>query len=211
MKIVEVKQTVFSEVKLIIYRRFQDERGFFTETFNKKEFEINSSTSFLKDFEIKQINMAYSKKNVIRGLHFQWTPYMGKLLRVIKGRMVDLFLDIRLGSPNFGKIATYEMDSSVTDETNQLIFIPVGFAHGVAVLTDTFVEYYCDSTWNPKTEASITPLAADIDWSLCNKKLKEEFDKVVSNRFFMSKKDKEGMTVSQWKKDPRSKNFIYST
>jgi dTDP-4-dehydrorhamnose 3,5-epimerase len=209
MKIVEVKETLFPEVKVIKYGRFPDKRGYFAETFKKSDLQTNSQLTFLKDFEIKQANISFSKKNVIRGLHFQWNPNMGKLVRTISGRMIDLFLDIRYSSPNFGRIAAWDMPSLPLDETNQLIWIPEGFAHGSLFTEDTFIEYYCNSEWNPKTEASITPLAADIDWSLCDKKLKREFDEIIHDTYLMSEKDKGGMTVSDWQKDPRAKNFIF--
>ncbi|MBI3366189.1 dTDP-4-dehydrorhamnose 3,5-epimerase family protein, partial [Candidatus Roizmanbacteria bacterium] len=105
MKILEVRNLVFSDVKVIRYERFKDDRGYFTETFRESDFK-----TVISNFSIKQVNESYSSvKGVLRGLHLQWSPYMGKLIRTVKGHMVDLFLDIRKNSPTYGKVAAYDM------------------------------------------------------------------------------------------------------
>lgn len=209
MKIVNVQETVFPEVKIVTYGRFIDNRGFFAETYKKGDFKNNPELDFLRNFEVSQANISYSKKNVIRGLHFQWNPYMAKLIRTIQGRMIDLFLDIRKGSPTFGKIDAYDMKSNLTDSKNSLIYVPVGFAHGSVFTEDTIIEYFCDSEWNPESEASISPIAPDIDWSLCDTNLKKDFDVVVSEGSLISEKDKNGYTIEQWKNNSNSESFIY--
>lgn len=205
MKIIEVKSLKFPEVKVIKFARFPDTRGYFTETFRQSQFLKEA----IPDFKIFQINESFSKKGVIRGLHFQWNPYMGKLVRTIKGHMIDLFLDIRIGSPTFGKIAAFDMPANFKENYSTWIWIPVGFAHGNIFLEDTVIEYFCTGEYNPNCEAGISPLSADIDWSLCDKKIKSKFDQLVKKGPIISEKDKHGLTVEEWRKDKRGENFIY--
>ena len=101
MKIIDVKSTTFKEVKVIRFQRFTDNRGYFTETYRKSDFQKNPMLKFLRNKYFVQTNASYSRNKVIRGLHFQFNPYMDKLVRTVRGRMVDLFLDIRIGSPTF--------------------------------------------------------------------------------------------------------------
>jgi len=92
MKILDVKSLAIESVKVIRFARFCDERGYFTETFRKSDLLNNSQIDSMTNVEFVQANESLSKKGVIRGLHFQWNPYMGKLVRTIKGRMVDIVL-----------------------------------------------------------------------------------------------------------------------
>jgi len=207
MKILAVKSLNFPEVKLIKFGRFSDNRGYFTETFRASQFLKEA----IPGFKILQINESYSQKGVIRGLHFQWHPYMGKLVRVIYGQIIDLFLDIRKGSPSFGKIAGYQLVSQPKHQTNEWLWIPIGFAHGFLALEDSTIEYLCTGEYNPQCEAGISPLAADIDWALCDKKIRNQFNKSIKNGVIISEKDKQGLTVGEWSKDKRSENFIYRT
>ncbi len=211
MQILDVTSLVFPEVKVIAYGRFHDERGFFTETYRKSDFQNEPRLDFLGGGEFVQTNVSFSKKGVIRGLHFQWDPHMGKLVRLQDGEMVDLFLDIRIGSPTFGKIAAYEMVTKDGDEFNEWIWIPVGFAHGGAFTKDSLIEYFCTAEYSPSTEAGISPLSDDIDWSLCNIDLKVKIDSVLLNNPLISQKDKEGFSLESWKKNPNSQKFIYSS
>lgn len=208
MKILEVKTLALPEVKVIRFARFKDQRGYFTETYRRSDFKKNVQTDFLKGVEFTQGNESYSKKGVIRGLHFQWNPNMGKLIRTLWGRMIDLVLDIRKGSPNFGRIIAYDMPSNPERDFDEWIWVPVGFAHGNCFLEETSIEYFCTGQYNPKGEAGISPLSSDIDWFLADKKLTEVFQK-IKERALMSEKDKKGLTVKEWLNDPRSKHFIY--
>ncbi len=209
MKIIDVSHTVFPEVEIVRFARFSDGRGFFSEIFRKSDFQKDDHLNFLKDMDILQANISYSKRNVIRGLHFQWNPPMGKLVRTIQGRMIDLFLDVRPKSANFGKIAAYEMSSHLEKEENQWIWIPVGFAHGVVFLEDTILEYFCSAEYNPSGETTISPMASDIDWSLCDKDLKLVVDKIIKAGPIVSEKDRKGHTVTEWKYNPSSSNLTY--
>ena len=206
MKILEIKSLVFPEIKVIKYARFRDERGYFAEIYRKSDFQ---KIDFLKNNEFVQSNVSYSKKGVVRGLHLQWDPYLDKDIRVINGDMIDLFLDIRLNSPTFGKIGIYELYSHDSKEHNEWIWIPKGFAHGSVFKEKTIIEYFCTSEYSPQTEASIYPLAPDIDWSLTDPSVKTFFGEFINHKSLMSEKDKNGFTLTQWLKDERSKKFIY--
>jgi len=208
MKIIEVKALAISDIKVIKFARFCDERGYFSEPFRKSDFLNSPELPFMKDVEFVQSNESFSKKKTIRGLHFQWNPYMGKLVRTLKGRMVDLVLDIRKGSQTFGKIIAYDMPNSAQEDYSEWIWIPPGFAHGNFFIEESAVEYLCTGEWAPATEAGISPLANDIDWSLCDSGLREEFEKIAKNTPVMSDKDRDAPSVSQWKADKRSDNFV---
>jgi len=205
MKIVKVKNLNQPEVKIIKFARFSDNRGYFTEPFRKSQFLKEA----IPGFNIVQINESYSKKGVIRGLHFQWNPYMGKLVRTIKGHMIDLFLDIRKGSPTFGKINAFDMPASENDEISTWIWVPVGFAHGNIFLEETIIEYLCTGEYSQGCEAGISPLSKDIDWSLCDPNLKKIIEKQIKKGLIISEKDKKGLTLKEWLNDKRSENFIY--
>jgi len=205
MKIIDIKSINFPEVKVIKFGRFFDDRGYFTELYKKSDFQ---KIDFLKNKSFFQINGSFSKANVIRGLHFQWNPYMNKLVRTINGRMIDLFLDIRVGSPTFGKIGAYDMKIKPDNDFGEWIWIPIGFAHGSVFLEDTIIEYYCTAEYSPQTEVSISPFAPDIDWSPVEPNLKNNIEQVFLKPN-VSEKDKGGYTLTQWLEDKRSKNFIY--
>jgi dTDP-4-dehydrorhamnose 3,5-epimerase len=165
--------------------------------------------AFMKDVELVQANESYSKSGTVRGLHFQWNPYMGKLVRTVRGRMIDVALDIRKGSPTFGKTVLYDMPTNPDTNHNEWIWVPPGFAHGNFFTEDTLIEYFCSGEYSPNCEAGISPLAKDIDWSLCKATLKELFDSIVQSTSLITDKDKNGLSVSEWSKDERSNVFIY--
>lgn len=206
MKINNVGDATIPGVKIITYARFMDERGFFTESYNRNEFTQNPSLSFLKDNTVVQANVSFSKKNVVRGLHFQWNPNMGKLVRVIDGEMIDLFLDIRKNSTTYGKIGAYLLKSSPEKSDNTLIWLPAGIAHGCVFLQNSYIEYYCDNAYNPQTQGTITAESAGIDWSLMDQNLKRQVDGVLKNPI-ISDKDKNGLSLDQWSKTPESELF----
>lgn len=143
-------------------------------------------------------------------MHFQWNPFMGKLVRTIQGRMVDLFLDIRKGSPTYGKAAAYDIPSSFDKDHAEWIWIPPGFAHGNYFTQDTTIEYLCSGEYSPGCEAGISPTSADIDWSLCDSSLKAEFDAIVANTRIITDKDKNGLSLAAWTADERSNQFLYA-
>ena len=129
-------------------RLFQDDRGYFFESFNQGEFESNvCQTTFVQDNESK------SSYGVIRGLHFQKPPFaQSKLVRVIKGAVLDVAVDIRKGSPTFGKHVSVEL----TEDNHRQFFIPRGFAHGFSVLSgEVIFQYKCDNFYHPEAEGAI--------------------------------------------------------
>jgi len=209
MKLLGVRIFPIDAIKVIRFARFCDHRGYFTEHYRKSDFTNHPQMAFIKDVEFVQCNESFSKKGTVRGLHFQWNPYMGKLVRTLSGSMIDIVLDIRKGSPTFGKIILYDMPADNKADYQEWIWVPLGFAHGNFFTQDTLIEYFCSGEYSPGCEAGISPLAQDIDWSLCDKKLKKLFDKIVLSTNLITDKDKNGYSVGQWKNDERSNNFIY--
>lgn len=207
MKILEVKSLVFPEVKVIRFARFIDNRGYFAESYRKNDFDAHPQLQSLRTFTVAQTNVSYSKRGTIRGLHFQWDPYLSKLVRTVDGEMIDLVLDIRKGSPNFGKIITYDLSTDLDKKYNEWIWVPQGFAHGSVYLKNTIIEYYCDTVWSPKTEASISPFSLDIDWTLVDPQIKGKIDEIIATTDLISEKDRNGYSVSEWKEKPESDKF----
>jgi len=147
---------------------------------------------------------------VVRGLHFQWDPWQGKLVRPIDGRLIDLALDIRRGSPTFGKIVGRDMVVGPDLDEGEWIWLPPGFAHGAVFPEDSAIEYLCTSAWSPGNEASISILAADIDWSLCERALAEEVESLLASDAQLNEKDRDGHTLASWAADPRSSEFVWA-
>jgi dTDP-4-dehydrorhamnose 3,5-epimerase len=204
MKIVSIKEAQIPGVKLINFERFTDKRGFFTETFRVSDFINNELKCFPNG--IMQANESYSRRNVLRGLHFQWNPNMGKLVRTISGHMVDLVLDLRQGSPTQGKIMAFNMPANSTDGTTSWIWVPEGCAHGNFFLEDSYIEYFCSGSYNGECEAGVSPFAVDIDWSICDPKLKNLFAD-LKDSFIATSKDINGLSVKQWLDREDAKNF----
>jgi len=209
MKLLKVEPLQIEAIKVIGFGRFRDHRGYFTEHYRKGDFLNHPDMAFMKGVEFVQANESYSKRGTIRGLHFQWNPYTGKLVRTLAGRMVDMALDIRKGSPTFGKIILYDTPADNTADYAEWIWVPPGFAHGNFFTEDSMIEYFCSGEYSPGCEAGISPLAGDIDWTLCDPDLKQLFDRIVGPTALISDKDRNGMTVSAWNSDSRSNNFVY--
>src|SRR5215218_9459100 len=207
MKILDVKQLEMPEIKVIRFARFCDERGYFTEHFRKSDLQTNPLTSFMKEVEFVQTNESFSRTGTVRGLHFQWNPYMGKLVRTIRGHMIDVVLDVRKGSPTYGKIIAYDMPVQGDEHYAEWIWVPPGFAHGNTFPVDTVIEYLCSGEYSPGNEAGISPVAGDIDWSLCSPELADQFRTIAHNTALMTDKDRNGLTVAEWTADSRSDVF----
>ena len=163
MKIIE---TAIEDVVIIEPRLFKDERGYFFESFSQREFEEKiRKISFVQDNESK------SSYGVLRGLHFQKPPYaQSKLVRVIKGAVLDVAVDIRKGSPTFGKHVAVEL----TEENHLQLFIPRGFAHGFSVLSQEVIfQYKCDNFYAPQSEGALAWDDSDlnINWRIPNNKI----------------------------------------
>jgi dTDP-4-dehydrorhamnose 3,5-epimerase len=210
VKLLSVRSLAMPAIKVLRFGRFADHRGYFTEPFRKSEFQTNPLTPFMAGIDFRQENESFSKPGVVRGLHFQWNPYMGKLVRTIQGHMVDLVLDIRKGSPTFGKIIAHDMKAQPTDPWNEWIWVPPGFAHGNFFPETSVIEYFCSGEYNPACEAGISPLAEDIDWSLCDGGLLDLFRRIASGSDLISDKDRQGLTVAAWASDARSVHFEFA-
>lgn len=208
MNIINIRSLAFNEVKVIRFARFGDSRGYFSEIYRNSDFSNNPDMAFIKDAKFLQCNESFSKAGTVRGLHFQWNPKIGKLVRTLFGRMVDLVLDVRIGSPSFGKIIAHDMPAK-NAEYSEWIWVPPGFAHGNFYTQDSAIEYFCTGEYNPECEAGISPLSEDIEWPLCGLGLYQEFKNVINGNLLISKKDKDGFSIKSWKSDERSKNFIF--
>lgn len=209
MKLMEVKALQLEGMKVIKFARFNDHRGYFTEHYRRSDFKTSGQIPFMNDVEFVQCNESYSQKGTVRGLHFQWNPYMGKLVRTLQGRMIDMVLDIRKGSPTFGKIILYDMPADHKKEYGEWIWVPPGFAHGNFFPEETVIEYFCSGEYSPGCEAGISPLAEDIDWTLCDTNLKQLFDSIAPSTGLITDKDRNGFTVAAWLENKNSDNFIY--
>ena len=157
----EFIKTNIEGVVILQPRIFKDARGYFFESFKESEFQENvCRTTFVQD------NESYSSYGVVRGLHFQKPPYsQAKLVRVIKGAVLDVAVDIRKGSPTYGQHVAVEL----TGENHRQFFIPKGFAHGFAVLSERAVfQYKCDEFYHPEADAGISILdeSLQIDWRI---------------------------------------------
>ncbi|HET6243605.1 MAG: dTDP-4-dehydrorhamnose 3,5-epimerase [Bacteroidetes bacterium] len=152
-------ETPIQGLFIIETKVFSDERGYFFESYNKEAFKKNNL-----DFEFVQDNVSMSYKNTLRGLHFQNPPHaQGKLVSVIKGAVLDVAVDIRLGSPTYGKHFSLVLSSI----NNKSLWIPKGFAHGFLALEDqTYFMYKCTNFYNKESEDSLAWNDPDlnIDW-----------------------------------------------
>jgi dTDP-4-dehydrorhamnose 3,5-epimerase len=209
VKILEVKNLAIPEVKVIRFARFHDHRGYFAESFRRSDFRNRTDLSFLRDVDFLQCNESYSQRGTIRGLHFQWNPFMGKLIRTLSGHMVDLVLDIRKGSPTFGKIIAYDMPNDPASEFGEWIWVPPGFGHGNFFNKNSQIEYFCSGEYSPGCEAGISPLASDIDWSICEPGLRRNFAALIPGISLITEKDRNGYSLDAWTQNPDSNNFLY--
>jgi dTDP-4-dehydrorhamnose 3,5-epimerase len=209
VKLLSAQHLAIPDIHVVRFARFADKRGYFTETYRRSDFENGGLTPFLKGAQFVQANESFSRAGTVRGLHFQWNPFMGKLVRTIHGRMIDLILDIRKGSPTLGKIIAYDLPALETADYNEWIWVPPGFAHGNLFPVDTVIEYFCTGEYSVGCEAGISPLALDLDWSICEPALRGMFQDLAPRTELMTEKDKNGFTLAAWLKDERSNNFVY--
>ena len=209
MKILDVVELAIPEVKVIRFARFPDNRGYFSEQYRFSDLEEGNQTPFMRGVRFVQANESFSRPGTVRGLHYQWNPYMGKLVRTIRGHMIDVVLDIRQGSPTYGKIIAHDMPSRGDEDFAEWIWVPIGFAHGNAFPMETVIEYYCSGEYSPGNEAGISPVADDLDWSLCDPALRDRFQSMANSTSLMTDKDRHGLTLAQWTADSRSENFLY--
>jgi len=169
---------------------FEDERGFFMEVFRADQFqEFGLPTEFVQD------NHSRTGRKVVRGLHFQWEPPMGKLMRVTTGKAFLVAVDIRKGSPTLGQW----FGAEISAEDKRQVWAPAGFARGFCVLSDyAEVQYKCTGIYNSKAESGIlwSDPAVGIEWPVQNP--------------ILSAKDAKAQTLEQWMASPLSEQFRYS-
>lgn len=168
----EVIKTAIDGVVIIEPKVFKDARGYFFESFSQREFDEK-----VRKINFVQDNESMSSYGVMRGLHFQCPPYtQSKLVRCVKGRVLDVAVDIRKGSPTFGQHVAVEL----TEENHRQFFVPRGFAHGFAVLSEVAVfQYKCDNFYHPEADGGINikDESLGIDW------------KIPTDRAILSEKD----------------------
>ena len=184
MKIID---TQISDVLIFETDIFKDNRGLFTESYNYTRY---SKLGFNKKFV--QDNIVYSKKNVLRGLHFQWDPPMGKLMRVTRGKAFLVAVDIRKKSKTIGEWVGME----ISEDDKTQIWAPAGFARGFCALSDIVeIQYKCTGTYNSKCESGIlwNDSKIGIKWPIKNPRLSE--------------KDKNAQILDKWLEKEESNNF----
>ena len=157
----DIIKTMIPEVVLLEPKVYHDDRGYFFEAFSEAVF-----SSLVTPVHFVQDNESRSSYGVVRGLHFQKPPHaQAKLVRVVKGRVLDVAVDLRRGSPTYGKHIAVEL----SEENHRMLFIPRGFAHGFSVLSpEAIFQYKCDSYYAPQSEGAVAwddPTLA-IDWRL---------------------------------------------
>lgn len=164
----ELRNTGIQGLVEITPKVFPDSRGWFFEFYKDISFrEIDPDIKFVQE------NVSFSKKGVIRGLHLQLSPFaQAKLVTVIKGKVLDVVVDLRKGSPSFGKVFSLILDS----EQHNMLYVPEGFAHGFSALEDTYFFYKCSNTYSPQHETGIVwnDQKLSIDWMLTNPTLSEK-------------------------------------
>jgi len=186
---IKIESRHLQDVVVLVPDIFQDSRGFFMETFREDQFKAHALP-----YHFVQDNHSRSAKGVVRGLHFQWEPPMGKLMRVTQGSAFLVAVDIRKGSPTLGKWAGIEASA----ENRREVWAPAGFARGFCVLSDSAeIQYKCTGAYSNKGESGIlwNDPAIGIEWPVLNAELSE--------------KDKKAQTLAQWLASPASENFKY--
>jgi dTDP-4-dehydrorhamnose 3,5-epimerase len=188
---IRVESRSFRDLVVLVPDIFQDSRGFFMETFREDKFrELGLPHQFVQD------NHSRSVKGVVRGLHFQWEPPMGKLMRVTQGSAFLVAVDIRKGSPTLGKWMGVEASA----ENRRQVWAPAGFARGFCVLSDVAeIQYKCTGIYSNKAESGIL-------WSDPEIAIKWP---VPASLAELSEKDKKAQTLSEWLATSQSQNFRY--
>jgi dTDP-4-dehydrorhamnose 3,5-epimerase len=184
---VTLEETGIKDLRIVSPEVFQDQRGFFLEVFRADQYGENGLPN-----QFVQMNHSGSVRNTVRGLHFQWDPPMGKLMRVSRGTAFLVAIDIRKGSPTVGKWFGKEL----SDTDRKLIWAPAGFARGFAVLSDfAEIEYLTTGIYNPAGESGVlwNDPEIGVKWPVT--------DPILSN------KDKNAQTLSTWLKRPESNHF----
>ncbi len=185
----QIESTHLGDLKVLAPEVFEDERGFFMEVYREDQFKTLGLP-----YHFVQENHSRSAKGVVRGLHFQWDPPQGKLMRVVYGIAFLMAVDIRKGSPTLGQWFGIEASA----ENKRQVWAPPGFARGFCVLTDfAEIQYKCTALWNPNGESGI--LWNDPEIGI----------KWPANEPILSGKDGEAQTLKQWLDSPLSDHFTW--
>lgn len=183
-----IESRQLGEILVIVPEIFKDDRGYFLETYRADRFrELGVPAEYVQD------NQSFSTRGVVRGLHFQWDPPMGKLMRVTHGSAYVVAVDIRKDSPTRGKWFGIE----ASGENHRMVWAPAGFARGVCITSEyANVQYKCTAPYNPKGEAGIRFDDPDlkIDWP-------------VMPRYILSEKDRNAYSFDEWLASPLSDKF----
>ncbi|HVB29035.1 MAG TPA: dTDP-4-dehydrorhamnose 3,5-epimerase [Terriglobia bacterium] len=186
----KIESRHLGEIVVVVPQVFGDDRGYFMETYREDDFgKLGLPTSFVQD------NHSYSKKGVLRGLHFQWEPPMGKLMRVTRGTAFLVAADVRPGSPTAGQWFGIE----VSAENRKQVWAPAGFARGFCALTDDVeVQYKCTGTYNSKAESAVRwdDPTLGIDWPVRD--------------VTVSEKDRQAQTLAEWFASADSEKLAYA-
>ena len=186
---ITIESRHLDDVVVVVPDIFKDERGFFSETFRADQFKLlGLPTDFVQD------NHSRSAKGVLRGLHFQWDPPMGKLMRVTVGSAFLVAVDIRKGSPTLGKWVGVECSA----ENRRMVWAPAGFARGFCSLSDgTEIQYKCTGIYNSRAEAAIhwNDPSIGVEWPITD--------------VTVSKKDASAPNLAEWLASPQAENVRY--
>jgi len=187
----KIESLALNGLMVLVPEVFQDERGYFMEVFRADRFsEAGLPASFVQE------NQSYSRMGVLRGLHFQWDPPMGKLMRVTRGRAFVVAVDLRLGSPTLGKWFGIE----ASPENRRAVWAPASFARGFLALSEGVeVQYLCTGVYNSKAESGIRWDDPDIgvQWP--------------ERPSLISEKDRQAQTFKEWMESPAAKHFTYQS
>lgn len=180
----QIEEFFESSVKLIHLNLYEDERGFFMQSYDKAiEEQCN--------FKVVQENVSISKKNVLRGMHYQWDEPMSKLVQCVYGSVIDFVLDIRKESKTFGQSRSFLLDSPA-----KMLLVPAGFAHGFfSVGEQSVVKYHCSCYYNKNGEGSINFFDHELD-------LKKMLT-IDKNNVIISERDKQAIAFSDYVKRPK--------
>jgi dTDP-4-dehydrorhamnose 3,5-epimerase len=186
---IKIESTHLRDVVVLVPEIYEDSRGFFMESFRKDQFDaLGLPSHFVQD------NHSRSVKGVVRGLHFQWEPPMGKLMRVILGSAFLVAVDIRTGSPTLGKWFGIEASAA----NRRQVWAPAGFARGFCVLSEVAeIQYKCTGLYNSRAESGIrwNDPQIGIEWPV--------------SEALLSDKDQRAQTLEQWLARPESHNFRF--
>jgi dTDP-4-dehydrorhamnose 3,5-epimerase len=177
------------DVQLLTTSIFPDERGFLLEAWVRSKLAARGI-----DADFRQAVQSTSRRGVVRGMHFQWDPPVAKLVRCVRGAVLDVIIDVRLGSPTLGDHVAVDL----TGDNHQALWVPLGFAHGFMALEDeSIVSYQFTAEWSPAGEGALRwdDPALEIAWP--------EIPAIVSA------KDRQAPTLAEWLADPRSANFAF--